>query len=34
MDVQLQSVLLPQEGICDIKELYYHEEKQRIIFDG
>lgn len=34
MRVQLQSILLPTEEICKIPELYYHENDNRVDFDG
>ncbi len=34
MEVQLQSILLPDQQICEVPELYYHEKGNRIAFDG
>lgn len=34
MRIQLQSVLFPDSEVCDIRELYYHESANEIIFDG
>ena len=34
MEIQLQSILKPSEDICDVKELYYHQNHGRIDFDG
>ncbi len=32
--IQLQSVLLPQKEICQVTELYYHQNNSRLDFDG
>lgn len=32
--IQLQSVLFPVKGVCEEKDLYYHQENERIDFDG
>lgn len=32
--MRLQTILLPTEEICNVKELYYHEQKERLDFDG
>lgn len=32
--MQLQSILLPTENVCNIPELYYHKSGNRIDFDG
>ena len=34
MEVQLQSVLIPQDGICGITDMYYHDAFGRLTFDG
>ena len=34
MEVQLQSVLVPQDGICGITDMYYHDAFGRLTFDG
>lgn len=32
--MQLQSILLPQQNICTEESLYFHRERERILFDG
>ena len=32
--IQLQSVLMPNEEICNISELYFHKQEERVDFDG
>lgn len=34
MRIQLQSIMLPDSAVCDVRELYYHENVDEIIFDG
>ncbi|MCD8369896.1 MAG: glycosyltransferase [Clostridiales bacterium] len=34
MEIRLQSILLPESGICDVAELYYHENGKAVAFDG
>ena len=34
MEVQLQSVLLQQDNICGITDMYYHDAFGRLTFNG
>lgn len=34
MRIQLQSIMFPDSAVCDVQELYYHENGNEIIFDG
>lgn len=34
MRIQLQSIMLPDSVVCDVQELYYHENTDEVIFDG
>lgn len=34
MEIQLQSILMPSEGICNVSELYYHRNGKQVAFDG
>ncbi len=34
LEIRLQSILLPESGICDVAELYYHENGKAVAFDG